>query len=309
MNMQHLKYVLEVNKTRSINKAAKNLYMGQPNLSAAIKDLEEEIGVSIFYRTKKGVQLTREGEKFLAKAAKIISQVNELESFYKTSSKSLVFLSIAAHRATYITIAISKFINNLENKKDMNITFNETNSLNVINEVASGNAEIGIIRYQNIHESYFLSLLESKDIVFEPLWEFQMLITFSESHPLAPLEKIPFEMLADYIEIVSGDTKIPTVKDFETPASSKCIYVYDRGSHINLLTNVKGAFMWVPMLPEHILKRNHLVQKICTIPSIITRDILIHSAERVKSNYAQDFILTLHDIIKNMPDSDNEFFL
>ncbi|WP_278573874.1 hypothetical protein [Fusobacterium ulcerans] len=136
-----------------------------------------------------------------------------------------------------------------------------------------------------------------------------MLITFSENHPLASLEKIPFEMLSDYIEIVSGDTKIPTVKDFETPASSKCIYVYDRGSHINLLVNVKGAFMWVPMLPEHILKINHLVQKTCTIPSMITRDILIHSSERIKSSYAQEFILSLHDIIQNISASNNEFLL
>lgn len=65
MNMQHLKYVLEVNKTRSINRAAKNLYMGQPNLSAAIKDLEEEIGISIFYRTKKEFSLLEKEKNFL----------------------------------------------------------------------------------------------------------------------------------------------------------------------------------------------------------------------------------------------------
>lgn len=159
MNIQYLKYVVEVDKTGSINKAAKNLYMGQPNLSAAIKELEKELGISIFYRSKKGVFATKEGEKFLFHAKKIISQVNELKSLYKPNTNNLpIHFSIAACRATYITIAISNFINNLKNKKGMTVNFNETNSLNVINEVANGNAEIGIIRYQNIHENYFTSL-------------------------------------------------------------------------------------------------------------------------------------------------------
>lgn len=70
MNIQYLKYVVEVDKTGSINKAAKNLYMGQPNLSAAIKELEKELGISIFYRSKKGVFATKEGEKFLFHAKK-----------------------------------------------------------------------------------------------------------------------------------------------------------------------------------------------------------------------------------------------
>ncbi|MDY2981177.1 MAG: LysR family transcriptional regulator [Fusobacterium sp.] len=64
MNIQYLKYVVEVDKMGSINKAAKNLYMGQPNLSAAIKELEKDLGISIFYRSKKGVFPTKEGRNF-----------------------------------------------------------------------------------------------------------------------------------------------------------------------------------------------------------------------------------------------------
>ena len=213
MNIQYLKYVVEVDKTGSINKAAKNLYMGQPNLSAAIKELEKELGISIFYRSKKGVFATKEGEKFLFHAKKIISQVNELKSLYKPNTNNLpIHFSIAACRATYITIAISNFINNLKNKKGMTVNFNETNSLNVINEVANGNAEIGIIRYQNIHENYFASLLKSKNLIFEPLWESKLFLTFSENHSLISEKEIKSEMLKKYIEIVQGDMKVPVDK-------------------------------------------------------------------------------------------------
>ena len=314
MNIQYLKYVVEVDKMGSINKAAKNLYMGQPNLSAAIKELEKELGISIFYRSKKGVFATKEGEKFLFHAKKIISQVNELKSLYKPNTSNLpIHFSIAACRATYITIAISNFINNLKNKKGMTVNFNETNSLNVINEVANGNAEIGIIRYQNIHENYFASLLKSKNLIFEPLWEFKMLLTFSENHPLALKKKIKAEMLKKYIEIIQGDIKIPVEKNNKTinsyQTSPQSISVYDRGSHINLLVNVNEAFMWVPILPENILKRNRLTQRECTDLQIITKDILVYSAERKQSNYIKNFISSLKKVINNIPTIDEGFLI
>lgn len=314
MNIQYLKYVVEVDKTGSINKAAKNLYMGQPNLSAAIKELEKELGISIFYRSKKGVFATKEGEKFLFHAKKIISQVNELKSLYKPNTSNLpIHFSIAACRATYITIAISNFINNLKNKKGMTVNFNETNSLNVINEVANGNAEIGIIRYQNIHENYFASLLKSKNLIFEPLWESKLFLTFSENHSLISEKEIKSEMLKKYIEIVQGDMKVPVDKSSNLSnsyqPSPQSISVYDRGSHVNLLVNVKEAFMWVPILPENILKRNKLVQRECTDLKIITKDILIYSLEREQSIYIKNFISSLKESIKNISVIDDGFLI
>lgn len=314
MNIQYLKYVVEVDKTGSINKAAKNLYMGQPNLSAAIKELEKELGISIFYRSKKGVFATKEGEKFLFHAKKIISQVNELKSLYKPNTSNLpIHFSIAACRATYITIAISNFINNLKNKKEMTVNFNETNSLNVINEVANGNAEIGIIRYQNIHENYFASLLKSKNLIFEPLWESKLFLTFSENHSLIAEKEIKSEMLKKYIEIVQGDMKVPVDKSSKLSnsyqPSPQSISVYDRGSHVNLLVNVKEAFMWVPILPENILKRNKLVQRECADLKIITKDILIYSLEREQSIYIKNFISSLKESIKNISVIDDGFLI
>lgn len=295
MNIQYLKYVVEVDKMGSINKAAKNLYMGQPNLSAAIKELEKDLGISIFYRSKKGVFPTKEGEKFLVYAKKIISDINQLESLYTANTDSTIRFSIAACRATYITMAVSNFINDLKNKKEMTVNFNETNSLNVI------------------HENFFVSLLKSKNLIFEPLWEFKMLLTFSENHPLASKKKIKAEMLKKYIEIIQGDIKIPVEKNNKTidsyQTSPQSISVYDRGSHINLLVNVNEAFMWVPILPENILKRNRLTQRECTDLQIITKDILVYSAERKQSNYIKNFISSLKKVINNIPTIDEGFLI
>ena len=79
MNIIHLKYAVEIEKTRSISKAAENLFMAQPNLSRAIKELEESIGIAIFNRTPKGITVTPDGEEFLHHARKILRQVEEME--------------------------------------------------------------------------------------------------------------------------------------------------------------------------------------------------------------------------------------
>ena len=83
MNLLQLKYVAEVAKTKSINKAAENLYMNQPNLSRAIRELEESLGIEIFHRTTKGIIITEKGAEFLCDAEKILNQVDELEKKYK----------------------------------------------------------------------------------------------------------------------------------------------------------------------------------------------------------------------------------
>ena len=83
MNIAHLKYAVEVEKTASITKAAENLFMGQPNLSRGIKELEETLGVKIFKRTSKGIVPTPQGEEFLGYAKSILAQIEEMESLYK----------------------------------------------------------------------------------------------------------------------------------------------------------------------------------------------------------------------------------
>lgn len=85
MNILHWKYAIEVERTRSINRAAENLFMGQPNLSRAIKELEESLGITIFKRTSKGMSPTPQGEEFLQHAKKILSQIDEVEALYNTN--------------------------------------------------------------------------------------------------------------------------------------------------------------------------------------------------------------------------------
>ena len=95
MNITHLRYAVEVEKAKSINKAAENLYMGQPNLSRAIRELEEELGITIFNRSSRGMTITPEGEEFLSYAHRILEQVSEVEAIYKTKKHVLTCFFVA----------------------------------------------------------------------------------------------------------------------------------------------------------------------------------------------------------------------
>ncbi|MGN1101060.1 MAG: LysR family transcriptional regulator, partial [Huintestinicola sp.] len=91
MNLQHLKYMTEVERTGSVTKAAANLFMGQPNLSKAIKEVENEIGITVFRRSAKGVYPTPEGERFLARAKAVLEEMGKLEALYKQDNAPGLF--------------------------------------------------------------------------------------------------------------------------------------------------------------------------------------------------------------------------
>lgn len=109
MNILHLKYAVEVAKTGSINKAAEQLFMAQPNLSRAIKELEADLGITIFDRSAKGMVLTIEGREFINYARQILHQIDEVEHIYKHGKAQKQKFSVSVPRTGYISEAFSRF--------------------------------------------------------------------------------------------------------------------------------------------------------------------------------------------------------
>ncbi|MBZ9634731.1 LysR family transcriptional regulator [Clostridium sp. FP1] len=301
MNLLHLKYIVEVEKTNSITKAAQNLFMGQPNLSRAIKELEKKIGITIFKRTAKGVEPTRKGAEFLSYTKAILSQVNELESLYKPCESDVIKFNISVPRATYVSVAFSEFVNSLNEEREINIFFKETNSMEAINDVHNGDSNLGIIRYEKLYENYFLAFLKDSDLEYEPLWEFDLCLLMSKEHPLANMEDIPYYDLCHYTEIVHGDFQIPSLspseikKDAEARLHLKRIYVYERGSQFDLLQRVKGSFMWVSQIPQDVLDHQNMIIRKSSASSLVNKDIIIYKKNHVFTTYEKLFI----DMVKN----------
>ena len=121
MNTLYFNYALEVEKTASITQAADNLFMTQPTLSKAIKDLENSLGFAVFRRTSKGVVPTQKGREFLEHARKIVAQIEKMElSLQSRDSVNQVF-SLAIPRASYISQAAAKFLCSFDNSREMEL--------------------------------------------------------------------------------------------------------------------------------------------------------------------------------------------
>ena len=156
MDIRHLKYALEIERHRSISKAAEKLYVSQPFLSKAIKELESDIGVDIFNRTSRGVVPTKKGEIFLARAREIISDMEELELSFRETSAEAVSIELSVPIACYISHAFVDFVRALEPGDEIKMDYRETNTMSTIRHVAERDCNIGIIRYQTNFEDYYL---------------------------------------------------------------------------------------------------------------------------------------------------------
>lgn len=282
MNILHLKYVVEVEQTGSITRAAENLYMGQPNLSKAIRELEKSIGVAIFKRTPKGVVPTARGEEFLIQAKKILAQIEHMEAMFMPGTKERQTLSVSVPRASYITEAFTSFIQLLDDKKEIHLDYKETNSMEAINHIVQDESTIALIRYPREQEKYFRHFLDFKGLESELIWEFEYVAIMSAKHPLAQAETLKYEDMIPYIEIIHGDHETPNipmheaVKIKDKPHLKRKIFVYERGSQFDILVNVPSSYLWGSPIPENLLSRHGLVQLTCSRPGNKYKDVLIY---------------------------------
>ena len=161
MRILQMKHALEVAKAGSLGKAAESLLVAAPNISRSRKELEEDLGIRIFDRTKDGMKLTPEGEEFIGFAKGILNQIDEVENYYKTSSPKKQKFSISVPRASYIAEAFTEFSKSLS-KDATEVFYQETNSQRVIHNILNHDYKLGILRYAKNYDKYFKALLEEK---------------------------------------------------------------------------------------------------------------------------------------------------
>ena len=164
MNFLHLKYLIEVEKCESISKAAQHLYVNQPRLSKIIKEIEEEANIKIFERHNKGVVPTTKGKEFLMQAKKIVQEVDCLKNMYQDDPHKLN-LDICVPRSSYISEAFIEYLkmdNNM--KKELNLNYRETNSIDTIQNVYDGENNLGIVRFPIRDQDYYFNILNLKEL-------------------------------------------------------------------------------------------------------------------------------------------------
>lgn len=287
MNFLHLKYLLSVEKYGSISKAASHLYINQPHLSKIIKEMEEEMNIKIFERYNKGVIPTKKGKEFLVQAKKIVQEVVCLENMYQDNSHSIrLYLSVP--RASYISKAFTDYLNSAQvSKKEINIDYKETNTMDTIERTHNGDNSLGIIRFPVRDLDYYLNLLQIKELIFEKLFEFEYQVLMSKDNSLST-EKIYLKDLENQLELIHGDTPIPEVADLKR--NKKNIHIYERSIQFELLTKLNNCYMWVSPVPKTELDRYHLITKQCEDVHVQYVDYLIYRKGYVLTSDDKNFI-------------------
>lgn len=298
LNILHMKQALEVAKAGSLSKASEVLLIAAPNISRSIKELESDLGVTLFDRTQNGMKLTPEGEEFINFAKDILGQMEEVERYYKTRAPKKQKFSISVPRACYISEAFAEFSKSLS-KDAAEIFYKETNSQRTIHNMINHDYKLGIIRYAENYDRYFTAMLEEKGFRYELITEFTYSLIMSADNPLAGKSEITFEDLTDYIEIAHADPYVPSmplskvVKEELPDNIDRRIFIFERASQFDLLSVNPETFMWVSPAPKSLLERYHLVQRKCAENKKVYKDVLIYKNGYKLSKLDQQFITEL----------------
>lgn len=300
MNILHMKYAVEVAKAGTLSKASETLLIAQPNISRSIKELEADLGITIFDRTTKGMVMTPEGEVFINYAKGILQQIDEVEKLYKEDSPRKQKFSISVPRACYISDAFAQFSKSLDGHS-AEIFYHETNTQRTIDNILNKDYKLGIIRYATNYDKSFKAMLDEKGFNYELVTEFSYMLIMNSNSPLAQKDEIISSDLNGFIEIAHADPNVPSlplakaIKD-ELPGSvSRRIYVFERASQFDLLSENPETFMWVSPAPQSVLDRYDLVQRRCSDNDKRYKDVLIYKDGYKLTSLDKQFITALID--------------
>lgn len=291
MNIHQLRCAVTVARVGSQTRAAEALYMSQPNLSKALKDLEQTCGFRIFERTGTGMIPTRKGEEFLERARSVLEQMDVMDAIYQGHNRKAASLSVAVPRAGYIAHALSEYVNALDSHEGMELTIRELGMAEIIHAVLTREAGIGIIRYGIEKQNRILGSLAEQGLHYVLFWTFHHVVILSRQHPLARKARLTTEELLPYVEIISDDTLPPG--GFVMPVSEAArgprrqIQAAEWG--LELLSRSPSTYMWSSPVPKDMLDRHGLVQLECGEEIQAYQDALVFLKGYTMSRWEQMF--------------------
>jgi len=243
MTLQQLKYVIEVANRGSINEAAKRLFISQPSLSNAIKDLEVELQIAIFDRSNKGISLSKEGVEFLSYARQVVEQAELLESRYLNAKPSPQHFSVSTQHYAF---AVNAFVSLVQQygHDEYEMALRETKTYEIIEDVKNMRSEIGILYLNEFNGKVINKLLKSANLEFHSLFTAKPHIFISIKNPLAKQSIVTIDQLQHYPYLSFDQGEFNSFHFSEeilsTMSHQKSIRVNDRATLFNLLIGLNG---------------------------------------------------------------------
>lgn len=255
MTLQQLKYILTIVGSGSISEAAKKLFISQPSLSSAVKELEQEIGIEIFVRTSKGIVLSGDGVEFLSYARQVVEQAELLEQKYMNKEPAKKLVSISTQHYAFAVQAFVSLLKDL-NANEYECTLRETRTHEIIEDVRNMRSEIGVLYLNDFNGKVIEKILKESDLQFHPLFVAEPHVFISSAHPLARKKLIEIEDLDEYpclaFEQGEFNSFYYSEEILSTRALKKKILVSDRATLFNLAIGLNGYTISSGVLNEDL---------------------------------------------------------
>ena len=300
MTLQQLKYVTTIANIGSISEAAKRLFVSQPSLTKAIKELEKEMGITIFDRTNKGITVSKEGERFLGYARQVLEQAALLEEQYKSQSGGKKQFSVSTQHYSFAVNAFVELLKGAEiNQYD--VSLRETQTYEIIDDVAHMKSEIGLLYYNDFNRPVLEKLIHTNELTFTELFTAHPHIFIGKTHPLAHKEVVSMDELEEYpyISFEQGDHNSFYFSEeiFSTVVRPKHIRVRDRASLFSLLLGLDGYTVSSGVIDKEVNGEN-----IISVP--LAEEGLMHigyitNNKMQRSRLGQEYIHALEQYVNN----------
>ena len=297
MNITELRYLVAIMECGSVSAAAKRLYAAQPNVSKALKNLEEEYHLRIFERSSTGMIPTEQGRHFIEQAERVLREVDRLDQSVQEAQERCAELRVMIPHATYASYAAVDFLQQAARSEQLRVHIRESGAIEALDFVLRQGYHIALLRYAAEDEDYYLRYCQRHGLRQEPIMEFSYLLLTSQDSPLARRQVRELDELNDYIEVLHGDTHLPgeesTVSRWEVNPNRR-IHVYERCSQFSILQNLPTAYMWSSPMPQRALEQYHLALHNCPAQKQQMRDVLVYPEREPLQPEEQLFVQLLH---------------
>lgn len=238
-----MKYIITIVECGSITEAAKQLYLSQPSLSNAVKEIEEQYHITIFHRTPRGITLSSDGTEFLSYVRQVMEQTELLEQRYNKQTSSKQLCSISTQHYAFTINAFSNLLTKL-NCDEYEFTLRETRTYEIIEDVKNFRSEIGILYLNDFNEKVLMKLFKENHLKFTSLFTALPHVFLSASHPLAKESMVTLKQLEIYpcLSFEQGEYNSFYYAEeiLSTVPHKKNIHVSDRATLFNLLIGLNG---------------------------------------------------------------------
>ncbi len=253
MTLQQLKYAITVADHQSMNEAAKELFISQPSLSNAMKELEKEIGISIFSRSNKGITISSDGAEFLGYARQVVEQASLLEEKYLGKRPAKVKFSVSTQHYSFAVNAFVDLISEYDSEY-YDFMLRETRTYEIIEDVKKLTSEVGILYLNEFNRKVILKMLKENNLEFQELFTAKPHVFIGRNNPLAEKKIITLEDLEDYpfLSFEQGDYNSFYFAEeiLSTLPRKKSIKVSDRATLFNLLIGLNGYTLCSGVISE-----------------------------------------------------------